>query len=505
MSQGNLLVVDDELSVRDLFKRYLSELGYQVKVAPNAEKALRIAKNWPVHVALVDLRLPGMDGLSFIRKLKKTCPDAQTVIVSGAGELEDAIEAIKEQVCYYLRKPPALTELDQTVRLAVDRYELGKELEASERKLRDQKAFVEQIIENVNLFVIGFDLEHRINLFNRLAETVSEYRKDEVMGKPASTIFHNHALPFLDTNHRNMRTNHDFQLNLPFEFPIRTKSGRTIDFLWTESRVTDNAGNMTGWIGFGEDLTEKKALENKLVRSEKLAATGRLAAAIAHEINNPLQGIKSNFNLIASHLRKDFNEKFRISLVSEGLNRIAAIVHRLLDVHRPRSVEIESVDLPTLIYEIHILLESTLQKAKIQFEQKWPPNPLPVQGAYSDLHQAFLNLMLNSIEAIQNGGTISIEMSQTNERATILISDTGQGIAQGDLDYIFEPFFTTKKNSKGVGLGLSVVRGILESLDGEIEVLKTNQDGTCFQIILPTRAKSEESQHDFNGAHTGCR
>jgi PAS domain S-box-containing protein len=760
MSQGNLLVVDDESAIRELFYRYLSEIGFDVKVASCGEDAINLVSRWSVHVALVDLRLPGIDGLSFVRQLRKKQPEAQIVIVSGVGELEDAIEAIKEQVCYYLRKPPALTELGQTVRLAMDRYnlahqnrvyqeeleaserkyrnlvensrdilirltphglcmfvgerveqvfgfpvsdfyryprflfkimhpddapaveaqiqltlrrkamplieyrvikpdgrvvwisqsihpvlgrnsqcvalegvatdvtekkrleaksgqllkqikrrvveqkflyelsqslesckdldnwlrqccralpkayqypdiaqarlifgsktitsgpfrkyhtritkdielknrligrievayrkkarflqderrlldtvaskialavhrlELEAELKASEREIRAKKAFIEEIIENVNLFVVGFDLDHRINIVNRLAETISGYKKDDLLGHPISMIFPNSGLPFLEFNRRRLGI-HENRLRMPFEFPIKTKSGETIDFLWTESHVLDDSGKMTGWIGFGEDLTEKKALERKLILSEKLAATGRLAAAVAHEINNPLQGIKSNFNLIVKHLREDFEDTFRIPLVSEGLNRIAAIVQRLLDVHRPRSVEIGDVDLPALVYGVYALLEPTCRDAEIRLEQTWPEEMLPVRGFYSDLHQVFLNLMLNAIDAMPRGGKITIAASQDAERTVVLFSDTGGGIADDDIDYIFEPFFSTKKDSKGMGLGLAVVRGILESLDSEIDVVRTNRRGTCFQITLPTNPKHEELKYEISGA-----
>ena len=511
--QGNLLVVDDEPIVRDLFSKYLSENGYRVEVAPSGEEALKIVANSSIQVALIDLNLPGMNGLSLIRALKRDYPFIQTIIVSGVGELEDAIEAMKEQVCYYIKKPPGLVELGQTVRLVMDRFILQErnriyqaELEASERELRAQKAFNEDIIENVNLFVVGCNLDYRINLFNRLAEKISGYHKDEVMGKEISVIFPETSLTFLASD------NHWGLVNqtTTFEFPIRTQLGRTIDFRWTESRVSDEIGNLTGWIGFGEDLTEKKALERKLIRSEKLAAIGRLSATIAHEINNPLQGIKSNFNLITSHLKEDFEETFRISLVSEGLNRIATFVHRLLDIHRPRSPEIGEVDLPTLINGVCALLEPTCTRANIQFEQKWQREALPVRGSYSELHQVFLNLVLNAIEAMPQGGKITFEMIQNGGRTAILVTDTGRGIESEALEFIFEPFFTTKKNSKGVGLGLSVVRGILDNLDGEIEVIRTSPEGTCFQVTLPIYItseltdKSEEMIHDCNGTHISC-
>ena len=513
MTQGNLLVVDDDSTVRDLFRRYLSETGYRVEVAPSGEEALKIVANGSIQVALVDLGLPGMNGLELIRALKRDYPFIQTIIVSGVGELEDAIEAMKEQVCYYIKKPPGLTELGQTVRLVMDRFILQErnriyqeELEASERELRAQKAFTEEIIENVNLFVVGCNLDYQINLFNRLAERISGYRKAEVMGREISAIFPNTSLTFLASD-----SHWDLINQTPtFEFPIRTQSGRRIEFRWTESRVTDEKGKLTGWIGFGEDLTEKKALERKLIRSEKLAAIGRLSAAVAHEINNPLQGIKSNFNLITSHLKEDFNETFRISLVSEGLNRIATFVHRLLDIHRPRSSEIGEVDLPMLINGVCALLEPTCTKANIQFEQKWEVEALPVRGSYAELHQVFLNLVLNAMEAMPDGGKIIFEMIQNDGRTAILVSDTGPGIEPKALEFIFEPFFTTKKNSLGVGLGLSVVRGILDNLDGEIEVVRTSPEGTCFQVTLPTYLtsdlsnKSEEIIHECNGTDTGC-
>jgi len=241
---------------------------------------------------------------------------------------------------------------------------------------------------------------------------------------------------------------------------------------------------------FAEELAASQA---RLIQSEKLAATGKLAASIAHEINNPLQALQSCIYLVADSFPSDDPNKPYLDIAREELERIARIVERMVDLHRPPREGSGPTDVNRLVENVMALMRKRLQQGNITVHTELAPD-LPIITATEDqLKQVFLNIILNAFEAMPQGGELTITTRYHPARrgdgwVTISFQDTGVGIPPEQLPRIFDPFFTTK--SKGTGLGLSISYDIIERHGGRIEVESTVGQGTTFTVWLPVKQKA---------------
>jgi two-component system sensor histidine kinase HydH len=239
-----------------------------------------------------------------------------------------------------------------------------------------------------------------------------------------------------------------------------------------------------------EALLELRSAQKRLIESERLAALGRLAASIAHEVNNPLGIIKNYLTLISRSAPSSDETKRNITVVSEEVDRIARIVRQLLDFYRPtleRQMEFDIVEVLNSTLE---LTAQKLQRQGIEIEKKYESGQIKITGSANKLKQVFLNLILNAKDAMPQGGKMLISVRPDGGFAEIIFSDTGTGISEEELPHIFEPFFTTKKES-GTGLGLAVCHGIIASHNGTIKASSNSNGGAAFTIKLPLIAKTK--------------
>jgi two-component system NtrC family sensor kinase len=251
------------------------------------------------------------------------------------------------------------------------------------------------------------------------------------------------------------------------------------------------------WIRTLEQKVEERTQELKdaqfqLLHTEKLAAVGKIAATVAHEINNPLTGVFTYIKLMERRIEEGKNgaydmEKFReyLSTMSREVQRTSAIVQNLLDFTRPKELSRKMVNLNSLVEESINIVRNKLAISNITLEKNMEPLPdIPADAA--QMKQVFINLIINACEAMEGGGALTITSRHDGERntETIVFADTGPGISDEDLPRVFDPFYTTKE--KGTGLGLSVVYGIVTRHNGKIEVKSKPGSGTQMGIILPT-------------------
>ena len=220
--------------------------------------------------------------------------------------------------------------------------------------------------------------------------------------------------------------------------------------------------------------------------AERLAATGKLYASIAHEINNPLQAILANLASFESSLPPDFAEKIRLEKIKMGTKRIKEIIKQLLDIHRSKSFEKKIVNVSEVIESTINLLESQLLVNNITVKVDIRDKSITINGFAQELYQVFMNIILNAIDAMVGGGRLNIRSEVKNNNVNMFFKDNGCGISKNEIDHIFEPFFTTKTEVLGTGLGLSTSKGIIESMDGKIDVTSSVGKGSTFKISLPT-------------------
>jgi signal transduction histidine kinase len=240
-----------------------------------------------------------------------------------------------------------------------------------------------------------------------------------------------------------------------------------------------------------EMVRRLKESQEQLVHAEKLASLGQLAASIAHEINNPLAGVLTYTKLLARKISGDTLEKGAaldyLSKMESEVGRCSRIIRNLLDFSRQTEPTLRLVDVNQVIEQVLAMVGHQAQLQNVDVVRELSPS-LPKVTADSDkLQQVFTNLTLNAIQAMSGGGRLTLRTSVANSQVRIDVQDTGCGISKENLSKLFTPFFTTKEKGSGVGLGLAVVRGIIERHKGEIKVQSEVGKGTTFSVYLSVR------------------
>jgi two-component system, cell cycle sensor histidine kinase and response regulator CckA len=352
--------------------------------------------------------------------------------------------------------------------------------------------------------LILMELDGRIVDWNRAAERIFEYRKEEVIGRE-STFLRQVAL---DSDfERNIRRALKYQNQWSGELPFKRKGGTQgiADVLVVKQ--TDGDGNPHSIIGICRDVTEKKQLDEELRQSEKMEALGQLAGIAAHDFNNLLALITGYSDLVLKRLPSGPDPiRKKIEDIRKTADRGVALTRRLLSFSRPQDLEIKMVDVNALIDGLaerlrHLLGEDISLRTSLDAVRG------QVKADPGQIELVIMNLAENALDAMPRGGTLTIETRdvepgepfsrrceslQPGPHIMIAVSDTGGGLTPATLAHIFEPFFTTKEKGKGAGLGLSIVYGIVKRSGGSIRVYSEVGVGTTFKIYLPRTREAVE-------------
>ncbi len=243
-----------------------------------------------------------------------------------------------------------------------------------------------------------------------------------------------------------------------------------------------------------EKTAELKHIHEQILQIEKMASLGKLSATVAHELNNPLAGILTYAKLISKRIRKsdgqtESNQEMldELDIITRETARCGTIVKNLLLFSRKQVDEMAVVPVSHIVHKAVELMQHHFQISNVEFKEEYPVEEATLLCDENQIQQALVALFVNAVEAMPDGGILTVAVQKNNENNTISIhiSDSGMGIAAEDVTHIYEPFFTTKKNGKGVGLGLSVVYGIVERHEGDISVKSEPGKGTTFSLIFP--------------------
>ena len=337
-------------------------------------------------------------------------------------------------------------------------------------------------IENTNEGFVTIDEHHRVIVFNKAAEKIFGYTSREVIGKdlklvlgPECTQGHKKAVS------RFIKTKKPKLIGHQTEFMAIRKNGGRFPLSISFS-VSEIAGKFY-FTGIIRDLTETKALQEQIAKSEQLAALGQLVAEITHEIKNPLVMI-GGFAHQLTRNTQDEKSLNKLKIISDEVRRLENLLTELREIYRPKSLNLEPININTLLEEIYAFSKEDCQRSHIAIQLKKATEPLVVEGDRGKLKQVFLNLVKNAMEALEKGGNLIIQSDLLEEQVIITITDNGPGIQQKDRDKLFTPFFTTKQ--RGTGLGLSVSKKIIEDHPGGSLTLDSEEGkGTTVRITLP--------------------
>jgi signal transduction histidine kinase len=274
-------------------------------------------------------------------------------------------------------------------------------------------------------------------------------------------------------------------------YPLKDPDGNIVRVIELRRDVTEEISSK--WEKRMKDI---KANMKMIIQEDRMISLGKLVASCVHEINNPIQGVLTFSHLmqemVADGLKDESDlEKFKkfLSLMSKELERCGEIVSGLLSFSRQSPMEYRDVSLNEVLESVIVLIRHKCELQKIRVITKLSKKPLMVQGDTNQLQQCFLNLIFNAIEAMREGGQLTVILKPVNNNrfAQVEIRDTGDGISEKNLDHIFDPFFTTKNEGEGTGLGLSIVYGVAKNHGGNIKVDSKEKNGTSFILTFPVK------------------
>jgi len=398
--------------------------------------------------------------------------------------------------------------LDYTAsRLFQDIVAFGQQIERQEDEISLSRSVAEAMIKGTGEGVMVLDTDYRIIRANDVALRWARISRDEALGRYCFQVLHGAIGPCdspdtpcpmkqTEATGQSAFSLHEFhgpEGEVHFcdvsTYPVFDRDGQVVQVLEIFRDVTDH---------WSQRLERRAELIKqdcaRLVQEDKLIALGKLVASVAHEINNPIGSIINFAKLTRKLIAKgrtgpqDLNRYDQYLDVAVGeAERCGNIVANLLSFSRQQSREPRSVDLVEVVRQIIMLTGHRMELASIKVATDFDADRLTVWGDYNQLQQALTNLIFNAIEAMPDGGTMIIRggMDQSAAQVWIEVTDTGEGIAAENLPFIFDPFFTTKAEGQGVGLGLSMVYGIILDHRGTVAVDSPPDGGTTFRIELP--------------------
>jgi PAS domain S-box-containing protein len=338
-------------------------------------------------------------------------------------------------------------------------------------------------VENTNEAFVTIDQDHRVLFFNRAAERIFGYDRKEVIGQDLCIVLG----PRCSEEHRQavaryVKTRNPRLIGHETEFLATRKNGETFPAVISFSVA--EIGARLFFTGILRDVTETKALEDRISRAERLAALGRVVAEISHEIKNPLMVI-GGFARQLMGTAQDGKTRSRLQIIADETRRLENLLGDLRDFYAPTRLDLETIDVNDLLREVYSLTKGDCQTRKIQITLDMQQGPAYARGDRSRLKQVFLNLAKNAAEAMESGGHLSIQSKSTGNTVEVTISDDGPGIPESVQEKVFAPFFTTKKH--GTGLGLCISKRIIEDHPGCAFTLTSKAGkGTVVGITLAT-------------------
>ena len=368
--------------------------------------------------------------------------------------------------------------------------DLALEVASRAREIDEQRRFTSLIIDSLPVGLYVIDRDYRIQVWNRKRELGTQgLRRGDVMGRPVFDVLTRQPAAQLKAEFDRVFRSGELQ---QMEIEVRGDSPAEVR-VYRISRIPMRLEGETvsHVITIGEDVTDARQVQLRILQSEKLAAVGQLAAGVMHEINNPLATIGACVAAIDARLgdRADSTVREYLEIIDKEVDRCTRIVDGLLDFSRPReSVPKRPTAVNDLVEQTLFLLKHHQRFRRITVERRMAEALPPVLANDEQMIQVLMALMLNGVDSMDEGGVLTVE-TRTNplrsDEVAIEIRDTGHGIPASVLPKIFEPFYTTKPQGRGTGLGLSICYGIVEQHLGRIEVDSEPGLGSSFRVFLP--------------------
>lgn len=483
-----VLLVDDDEDYFVLIGDWLREARdtkFQLEWVSTYSAAIRAISEQQHDVYLFDYRLGSRNGLELLRQAIAIGCTAPIIMLTGLGEHTIDLEAMQAGAVDYLEKSLINSAaLEKSLRYAIER-------KRAEQKIREQAALLDIATDAI----LVQDLQGKILFWNKGAENLYGYSAAEAVGSFISRLKDEADLPQMQELAKAiLLSSGAWQGEL--EQVSKERQKVVVESRWT--LVRDRTGQPISILVVNTDITQKKQLEAQFLRAQRLESVGTLASGIAHDLNNVLAPILMSVQLLKIKFPEPQHQPL-LKMLESNVKRGAGLIKQVLSFARGIEGKRATLQVKHLLLEIEQIIKETFPKS-ITFSSDIAADLWTVSGDATQLHQVLMNLVVNALDAMPNGGTLKTSAknihidenyarlhidAQVGAYITIAIADTGMGIAPEVLPRIFEPFFTTKSVGAGTGLGLSTVLGIVKSHSGFIQVYSELGQGTEFQVYLP--------------------
>jgi PAS domain S-box-containing protein len=375
--------------------------------------------------------------------------------------------------------------IDELVKKDEVIYRLTQELE-------DAKNFMESIIQSIGSGIIITGINDTVTYINKAGERILGYPKEEVIGRPFG-IF---GLREKQSIVHSLLNNPD-DLDTRKEGWMRRKDRVEFPVGFTINNHMSFRGETLGKIVIFRDLTSVFKIQEEILRMDRLVSLGKLSSGIAHELRNPLAGIKTTAQALSEEMTKDDSRREYLNRITKEIDRLNDLLKTFFSFAKPQKLNLVNCHVKDVINEIIPFLFKEIADQGVRFVETYHPQLPKIKVDKNQMYQVFLNLFLNAIQAMPNGGDLKIEVTPTVSHSQdgpgqnfikIVVSDTGKGISPNIIHRIFDPFFTTKP--KGIGLGLSITYQIIKKHGGTIKVESKLEKGTSFVINLPVNSET---------------
>src|SRR5437588_1825105 len=507
-SNTTILCVDDEASGLYFRKLILEQHGYCVLTAVSASEGLDIFRASDVDLVVTDHLLGRGTGTKMAAEIRSIKPEVPIIVLSGTSDVPEGLE----HADIFLSKTEGPEKLLVEIQTLLARQQPAAKptsgLPATmpcDAESGSSQALLAAIVEGSDDAILSKTLEGIVTSWNRAAEHMYGYSSEEIVGKPVSILLPpdrpNEVRDILSRLKRGERLKH-------YETSRVAKDGHQLNVSLTISPIQDAQGRIVGASTIARDITPLKMAEQALRNSEKLAVAGRMAATVAHEINNPIESVSNILYLLENSKAVDETSRGFVRAAQEELKRISQITKVTLGFDRNWERRQVQVKISDLVEDVLTLYSRKSASLGISIEKHYRGEGI-VTGDAGELRQVFSNLILNAMEALTKAGSrlrIGIfdatDWKDPNLRGVrTIISDNGPGIPLADRALIFDPFYTTK-GEEGTGVGLWVSRGIVENHGGSISFktrLTPQHSGTAFSVFLPlVGGVNTASQHAAN-------
>jgi PAS domain S-box-containing protein len=485
-----VLLVEDSPDDALLLERHLRRNGFAPEIirVETVEEMLRVLQQTSTpDVVLADYNLPKFSGPAALQLLRSSGVDIPFIMMSGAVSEETAVESMRAGAQDYIGKQN-LTRLIPALERELKEAAARRRRVAAELALRASEDRFHRLVEAMPLSLLISAASGRIIYANSAAERLLGYTPGDI---PSNTITLDSICPVLSETYGSL-TGHAVAIQ-PFEAVCTSTAGHSIDVLIGVALLNPEANTADQqFASFLADLTHQKKSEEMLRQTEKLAVAGRLAASIAHEINNPLEAI-TNCLYLLSTTELPTESRGYLELAQKELDRVTQITVQTLRFYR-RSTRPSLTDIHELIGTVVALFESRLTALQIAVVRQFRANPL-ILAHDGEIRQIIVNLIGNAIDALQEGGRIFIRTTASRdwrsgrEGIRLTVADDGTGMDAETRTRLFEPFFSTK-GITGAGLGLWVSREIVDKHQGSLrarsrQVSVEQRGGTTFVLFIP--------------------